>query len=87
MVNIFRKNGILNFTNIFITNIAFTGKEYAKADERWGTSDPTIVSLEILTVTIVTAWAIMLIYAIIKCKPYRHFLQISVCISELYGGE
>ena len=31
--------------------IEFTaGKEYALADSRWGTSDPTVVSLELLTV-------------------------------------
>ncbi|XP_060563369.1 emopamil-binding protein-like [Ruditapes philippinarum] len=65
---------------------AMTWKEYAKADERWGISDPTIVSLEILTVTIVTLFAIMLIYAIIEGRYYRHFLQISVCVCELYGG-
>ncbi|KAL4220243.1 hypothetical protein ACF0H5_020651 [Mactra antiquata] len=65
---------------------ALTWKEYAKADRRWGVSDPTIVSLEILTVTIVEIFAIFLIYAVIKDCYYRHFLQISLCISELYGG-
>lgn len=61
-------------------------KEYAKADHRWGVSDPTIVSLEILTTTIVQACAIVLVYAILKGKYYRHFLQIFVCVCELYGG-
>ncbi|XP_045199878.2 emopamil-binding protein-like isoform X2 [Mercenaria mercenaria] len=61
-------------------------KEYAKADARWGVSDPTIVSLEILTVTIVVVFAVMLIYAIVKDRYYRHFLQISLCVCELYGG-
>ena len=63
------------------------GKEYAKADRRWGVSDPTVVSLEILTVTIVQVFAVMLIYAILKNKPYRHFVQISLCVCELYGGK
>lgn len=65
---------------------ALVWKEYAKADIRWGVSDPTIVSLEILTVTIVEIFAIVLIYAVIKRKPYRHFLQICLCVCELYGG-
>ena len=67
--------------------ICFSGKEYAKADYRWGVSDPTIVSLEILTTTIVQACAVALVYAIIKGKYYRHFLQIFVCVCELYGGK
>lgn len=65
---------------------ALVWKEYAKADIRWGVSDPTIVSLEILTVTVVELFAVILIYAVIKSKPYRHFLQICLCVCELYGG-
>lgn len=65
---------------------ALMWKEYAKADYRWGVSDPTIVSLEILTVTVVEVFAVVLVYAILKNKYYRHFLQISLCICELYGG-
>lgn len=61
-------------------------KEYAKADYRWGVSDPTIVSLEILTTTIVEVFCILLVYAILKNQYYRHFLQIFVCVCELYGG-
>lgn len=47
------------------------GKEYAKADSRWGESDPTIVSLEILTVVIDGSLCLLLIYAIVNKKPYR----------------
>lgn len=49
----------------------FTGKEYGKADERWLYSDPTIVSLELLTVVLDGSLALLLIYAIIKNKHYR----------------
>lgn len=65
---------------------ALVWKEYAKADYRWGVSDPTIVSLEILTTTIVEVFAVVLVYAILKNKYYRHFLQICLCVCELYGG-
>lgn len=47
------------------------GKEYGKADERWLFSDPTIVSLELLTVVLDGSLALLLIYAIIKDKHYR----------------
>lgn len=65
---------------------ALVWKEYAKADVRWGISDPTIVSLEFLTVTIVEVFAVGTVYAIVKEKYYRHFLQICLCVCELYGG-
>lgn len=61
-------------------------KEYGKADERWLYSDPTIVSLELLTVVLDGSLALLLVYAIIKDKHYRHFLQITLCVCELYGG-
>ncbi|XP_003801851.1 emopamil-binding protein-like [Otolemur garnettii] len=65
--------------------IASLWKEYAKADARWLYSDPTVVSLEVLTVVLDGSLALFLIYAIVKEKHYRHFLQISLCVCELYG--
>lgn len=47
------------------------GKEYGKADERWLHSDPTIVSLELLTVVLDGILALVLVYAIVKDKHYR----------------
>lgn len=61
-------------------------KEYGKADERWLHSHPTIVSIEILTVVLDGLLALVLIYAIVKDKSYRHFIQITLCVCELYGG-
>uniref|UniRef100_A0A3Q2G2U2 EBP like n=2 Tax=Cyprinodon variegatus TaxID=28743 RepID=A0A3Q2G2U2_CYPVA len=61
-------------------------KEYGKADSRWLVSDPTIVSLEILTVVLGSLLALLLIHAVLNDKYYRHFLQITLCVCELYGG-
>jgi len=47
------------------------GKEYAKVDARWGVSDPTIVSLELLTVPNNGLLTLLLIYAILTDKPWR----------------
>eukprot|EP00069_Balaena_mysticetus_P006423 bmy_05151T0 len=66
--------------------IASLWKEYGKADARWLYLDPTIVSLEILTVVLGGFLALVLIYAIVKEKHYRHFIQIALCVCELYGG-
>ncbi|EPQ05864.1 Importin subunit alpha-3 [Myotis brandtii] len=62
------------------------GKEYGKADARWVNFDPTIVSVEILTVVLDGCLALVLMYAIVKEKYYRHFIQITLCVCELYGG-
>nr|XP_023960326.1 emopamil-binding protein-like isoform X2 [Chrysemys picta bellii] len=51
-------------------------KEYGRADARWLYSDPTIVSLEILTVVLDGLLALILIYAIIKDKYYRCLVPI-----------
>lgn len=47
------------------------GREYGKADSRWLVSDPTIVSIEILTVVLDSLLALLLIHAILKDKYYR----------------
>ncbi|XP_028834675.1 emopamil-binding protein-like [Denticeps clupeoides] len=66
--------------------VAELWKEYGKADERWLHSDPTIVSIELLTVTLDGFLALLLAYAIVKDEHYRHFVQITLCVCELYGG-
>nr|XP_002733492.1 PREDICTED: emopamil-binding protein-like [Saccoglossus kowalevskii] len=66
--------------------IAMLWKEYGKADKRWLYSDPTIVSLELLTVGITGPLALLCVYAIVKRTYYRHFIQITICVCELYGG-
>jgi len=77
---------VKQITSPYFVNGCVSGKEYAKADRRWGVSDPTIVSLEILTTTVVELFAILTIYGMIKNKFYRHYMQISLCVCELYGG-
>ncbi|XP_023281888.1 emopamil-binding protein-like [Seriola lalandi dorsalis] len=61
-------------------------REYGKADSRWLVSDPAIVSIEILTVVLDSLLAVLLIHAILRDKYYRHFLQITLSVCELYGG-
>ncbi|XP_040888027.1 emopamil-binding protein-like [Toxotes jaculatrix] len=61
-------------------------REYGKADSRWLVSDPTIISVEILTVVLDSLLAVLLIHAVLKDKYYRHFLQIALSVCELYGG-
>lgn len=79
----FSLTGSVNTSNHILAEL---WKEYGKADSRWLHSDPTIVSLEILTVFLTGPLALLLIYAISYNTHYRHFVQITLCVCELYGG-
>ena len=63
------------------------GMENGKADSRYLTSDLTIVSLYILTLFIDGSLCIPLIYAIVNRRFYPHYVQVSLCVCELYGGK
>jgi hypothetical protein len=62
------------------------GREYVAADKRWGTADPTIVSLELLTVFGAAPLAAFVAYQIVKRDPARYYWIIVLCTGELYGG-
>jgi hypothetical protein len=81
----------MSLTGTVATNkthpLGFVWREYGNADSRWAHSDPTIVSLEILTVVLCSLLCLFLIIAIIKRQEgWRHFLQIILSVMELYGG-
>jgi EXPERA (EXPanded EBP superfamily) len=63
-----------------------TGREYAAADARWGTADPTVVSLELLTVFGAGPLAALIVYQIVKRDPARHYWIVVLSTAELYGG-
>jgi len=68
------------------TNHSTTGREYARADSRWGTADPTVVSLEILTVLGAGPICCYIISQLIRNDPARHYWIIVLSTAELYGG-
>ncbi|XP_008298583.1 emopamil-binding protein-like [Stegastes partitus] len=72
------------YTSLVVCCLHF--QEGPKADSRWLVSDPTIVSVEILTVVLDSLLALLLIHAVLNDKYYRHFLQIALSVCELYGG-
>ena len=65
---------------------AYLWQDYAKADARWGFSDPTVVSLEILTVLGAGPIAAFCAYLIAKNKSSYHFWVVVLSVAELYGG-
>lgn len=66
--------------------IAELWKEYTRADARWGVSDPTVVSLELLTVLGVGPLCCYVLNQIVKGDPARHYWIIVLSTAELYGG-
>ena len=67
-------------------SIATQGREYAAADIRWGTADPTVVALELLTVFGAAPLAAFVVYQIAKGDPTRYYWIIVLSTAELYGG-
>lgn len=66
--------------------ISFTGREYAAADFRWGTADPTVVSLEILTVLGAGPLCCYILKQLANDDPARHYWIVVLSTAELYGG-
>jgi len=61
-------------------------KEYARADYRWGISDPTVVSLELLTVFGAGLLCCYILKLLANDDPARHYWLIVLSTAELYGG-
>ncbi|KAF9806377.1 hypothetical protein IEO21_08686 [Rhodonia placenta] len=61
-------------------------KDYARADARWGVADPTIVSMELITVIGTGATILYIMQKLVQDDPARHYWIIVLCTAELYGG-
>lgn len=61
-------------------------QEYAKADKRWGGSDLTVISLELLTVFIAGPMAVWICYCLQERRADAWFWMIVLATGELYGG-
>jgi len=72
--------------NTSVGPFAMLWKEYAAADLRWGISDPTVVSLEILTVLGAGPMCCYILMQLIKNDPARHYWLVVLSTAELYGG-
>lgn len=66
--------------------LAFLWKEYGRADSRWAVYDPTVLSLEVLTVGVAGPLALACAYGIYARRPWRHLAAVVLSTCELYGG-
>jgi hypothetical protein len=65
---------------------AYLWQDYARADSRWGTADPTIVALEILTVLGAGPLAGYCAYLLSQNKFSYHYWAVVLSTAEIYGG-
>jgi hypothetical protein len=72
------------FLLLLINLSAVQGESTPRPSARWGTADPTIVSLELLTVFGAGPLAAYIVYQIVKGDPRRYYWIIVLCTAELY---
>jgi hypothetical protein len=61
-------------------------REYARADARWGGSDLTVISLELLTVFIAGPLAVYICSLLARQRGEAWFWMTVLATGELYGG-
>ncbi|TFK23405.1 ebpl-prov protein [Coprinopsis marcescibilis] len=66
--------------------VADIWKEYARADFRWGESDPTTVAIEIITVLGAGPLCFYILSLYPSNNPMRFFWITVLSTAELYGG-
>jgi len=66
---------------------ALLWQEYAKADRRWGGSDLTVISLELLTVFVMGPLALYVFTLLARGKNREAWFWAAVIATgEIYGG-
>ncbi|EIE25266.1 Emopamil-binding protein [Coccomyxa subellipsoidea C-169] len=60
-------------------------KEYAKADSRYATRDSFVISMEAFTAFVEGPLCFVIVYGIVKQKPWRYTLQLLVSFGQIYG--
>jgi cholestenol delta-isomerase len=60
-------------------------KQYEELDSRYRNKDPTVMLVSGVELFLMGPLCLLLVYAILKKKHYRHPLQILVCTLQLMG--
>lgn len=61
------------------------GKEYCKADSRYATRDPFTICMEAITAFVEGPLCFVILYGMLKQRPWRFTLQFAVSLGQLYG--
>ena len=68
----------------FCVHIA-AGKEYCQADSRYATRDPFTICMEAITAFVEGPLCFVILYGMLKQRPWRFTLQFAVSLGQLYG--
>ena len=63
----------------------YTGKEYCRADSRYASRDPFTICMEAVTAFAEGPLCFVIMYGMLKQKPWRFTLQFAVSLGQLYG--
>ena len=62
-----------------------SGKEYCQADSRYATRDPFTICMEAITAFIEGPLCFVILYGMLKQRPWRFTLQFAVSLGQFYG--
>lgn len=61
------------------------GKEYAQADSRYASRDSFTICMEAVTAFVEGPLCFVIMYGMLKQKPWRFTLQLAVSLGQMYG--
>ena len=64
---------------------ACPGKEYANADSRYASRDSFTICMEFVTAFLEGPSCFLVVYALVRKRPWRHILQLLVATCQIYG--
>jgi hypothetical protein len=70
----------------WLAGASFMWNEYGKADARWAAYDPTVLSLELVTVLLAGPLAVAAFYGVWARAPWKNLALVVLSTCELYGG-
>jgi cholestenol delta-isomerase len=68
-----------------VSTLLLAGKEYSKADSRYATRDDFIISMEAVTAFIEGPVCLLIVWGMIKAKPWRYTAILLVSLGQFYG--
>ena len=65
--------------------IKYAGKEYCRADSRYASRDPFTICMEAVTAFVEGPLCFVIMYSMLKQKPWCFLLQFAVSLGQFYG--
>lgn len=75
----------LQRTDPHLTCCCPAGKEYSKADSRYATRDDFVISMEAVTAFIEGPGCLLIVWGLLKAKPWRYTAVLLVSLGQFYG--